>query len=284
MKLAYALSTCLQPSLGLDATLEQIAAGGFGEVEIGCSDPPTVESMSRQTEHVTRRLESLGLSCRVGHAPCVDVDLGSTDEAPRQASLQWFERSFELFADIGVEFLVVHPNAWRTDYNDENHDATRAKSVESLHRLAQRSGDLGLKMAVENLQNLGLPRPGCAVTDNLDMIQGLGDHVGLCLDTAHACWSGHDPASEVRVGAERLFTLHIVDTDGESDPHWIPGRGVIAWEPFLDALDDVGFAGPRTLELEAIDLPTAEVIGSAYTLAQQWQQRGGPSRSAPSTR
>jgi sugar phosphate isomerase/epimerase len=269
----YAMSTCLKPEQGLDATLEQIAAGGFGEVEIGCSDPSYVEAMTPRTDDIARKLRSLGLTCRVGHAPCIDVDLGSLDETHRQESLQWYERSFELFSRLSVEFLIVHPNAWRTDYSDANRDGTRTQTVLSLQRLARRSGDLGIKMAVENLQSLGLPRPGCSIADNLDMIEGLGDHVGLCLDTAHACWSGHVPADEVHVAGRKLFTLHIVDTDGHSDPHWIPGRGVIDWESFLDALEEIGFAGPRTLELEAIDDPPARVIGAALALAQRWQQR-----------
>ncbi len=269
----YAMSTCLRPEQGLDVTFEQIAAGGFGEVEIVCMGPPAVEQMDGQIDDVAGKLRSLGLACRVGHAPCVDVDLGSVDEAHRRESLPWFERSLAQFARLGVEFVVVHVNAWRTDYSDANRDATRAQSVLSLQHLSRRGGDLGVKLAVENLQSLGLPRPGCSMADNLDMIRDLGDHVGLCLDTAHACWSGHDPANEVRIAADKLFTLHIVDTDGRSDPHWIPGRGVIAWEPFLDALDEIGFSGPRTLELEAIDEPPAQVIGAAAALTSRWQHR-----------
>lgn len=54
-------------------------------MEIGCSDPSYVEAMAPRTDDIARKLQSLGLTCRVGHAPCIDVDLGSLDETHRQA-------------------------------------------------------------------------------------------------------------------------------------------------------------------------------------------------------
>jgi sugar phosphate isomerase/epimerase len=90
---------------------------------------------------------------------------------------------------------------------------------------------------------------------------------GLCVDPSHLHWQGMDPALFVRHFGDRVYHVHMKDIyirlDGRSsllnsylpygDPRrgWefrSPGRGGIAWEEFIRALNDVGYDGPLSVD------------------------------------
>ena len=98
-------------------------------------------------------------------------------------------------------------------------------------------------------------------------IDDMPDHVGLCLDTTHALIAGHDPLGQLNIAADRLFALHLHDSDGEGDCHWVPGRGIIDWQPFIRRLDELEFAGPRTIEVAACEGNEDRVLGEVARVA-----------------
>jgi sugar phosphate isomerase/epimerase len=90
---------------------------------------------------------------------------------------------------------------------------------------------------------------------------------GLCVDPSHLHWQGMDPALFVRDFADRIYHVHIKDIilrlDGRSsllnshlsygDPRrgWefrSPGRGGIAWEEFIRALNEIEYDGPLSVD------------------------------------
>ena len=77
------------------------------------------------------------------------------------------------------------------------------------------------------------------------------------------------------MGGARILAVHIHDTDGRDDRHWLPGRGTINWQEFLDALDEIDFAGPRILELEAPTGQENELIRQARALVSRWEAFAG---------
>ena len=101
------------------------------------------------------------------------------------------------------------------------------------------------------------------------MIEGAGDHVGICFDTGHAAMNGFDAVAELEVAAEKLFYLHLHDNDGETDYHWLPGRGVIDWDALLATLNCLGFSGPRTLEIKA-ESEADQLLRDAVVLVDRW--------------
>jgi sugar phosphate isomerase/epimerase len=90
---------------------------------------------------------------------------------------------------------------------------------------------------------------------------------GLTVDPAHLHWQGIDPAAFVRAFGERVYHVHMKDVylrlDGRSgllnsylpygDPRrgWefrSPGRGGVAWDEFIRALNAVGYDGPLSVD------------------------------------
>ncbi len=266
----YGISIVLIKDMQLDAVLEHIAQAGFRYVEMS-GDRPEFAAVLEKPSAVKRILDKLGLVAPVGHAPLTDIDCGSLNEEERKAAVEKTTSVFEPFAEIGLEYVVVHSNKPNRTYTSETFEKSRAQSRKSLEELADKAAAVGLKMAVENLPRRGMPRPGSTISELLGMIEGLPAHVGLCLDTGHSCCNHIEPAEEAPAAGDRLFTLHIHDSDGTSDQHWIPGRGIIDWNPFLEALERIGFAGPRILEIGSEDDDPLHLLRQCRDVAKQWE-------------
>ncbi len=52
--------------------------------------------------------------------------------------------------------------------------------------------------------------------------------------------------------ADRVFHVHVSESDSFTNAHWRPEKGKVDWKAFLKALLDVGFDGRISLELEGI--------------------------------
>jgi len=67
--------------------------------------------------------------------------------------------------------------------------------------------------------------------------------------------------------------LHLHDSNGQDDCHWVPGRGLIDWNPFINRLGELGFSGTRTIEVKAgAGDDENEIIAQAAAKARQWEE------------
>ena len=75
------------------------------------------------------------------------------------------------------------------------------------------------------------------------------EHFKLCLDTGHCSAVGGNSAEAVSLfGKKYLAALHVHDNDGKGDAHWLPYEGVNDWKDFSNALHEIGFEGPVSIE------------------------------------
>lgn len=72
--------------------------------------------------------------------------------------------------------------------------------------------------------------------------------LGMC-DVVPPYVQGEDPAEYVRILGRRMAHLHLVDNDGASDTHLIPGEGNMNLKMILSEMRGAGFDGTATLEL-----------------------------------
>jgi sugar phosphate isomerase/epimerase len=148
-------------------------------------------------------------------------------------------------------------------------------SITQLARVAERAG---VRIALENLSMGGRAcRPLKTMQELRAFIASFPDDlVGLCLDVGHACISGLEPAEQARIGADRLWALHIQDVDGIHDSHWVPGRGIIDWGSLGDALRDIVFEGAWTIEVHATHCEESpeQIAKECALLACRWQKDG----------
>lgn len=257
----------------LELALRKIADCGFNQIEFSCYEGPHLEALERNLPGVQALLLELGFSVPAAHTICLGVDPGSPDEQERREAVRRITSVFKPLAQIGTEYVVHHPTAdLHNHYTNEMRDQVWSQAVRSIHEISELADSAGLKLAVENLQLRGRPRPGCSAVELLEMIEGAGDHVGICLDTGHAAMNGFDAVAELEVAAEKLFYLHLHDNDGTTDYHWLPGRGVIDWDAFLATLNRLGFSGPRTLEIKAAHDEQDQLLHDATVLVDRWTE------------
>jgi len=56
------------------------------------------------------------------------------------------------------------------------------------------------------------------------------------------------------------LTLHLSDYDGIDEKHWMPGEGVIDWQAFMLALQEIDYTGPFNYEAKPHGDTPAEKI------------------------
>jgi sugar phosphate isomerase/epimerase len=269
----YSISTYIVQEAPRAEALALIAGAGFTLVELGC-DPGHLGDWYKDPAAMRRELAALGLTPASLHIPTVAWDVANPDAAARRVALDAARATFDLAAEVGAEAVICHPNASTHPYSEETFDAETARSRESVVEMAGYAAEAGVRMALENLPARHTPRPGTTIGEVLAMIDDLGDHVGVCLDAGHSNANGYSAADEVREAGARLLALHIQDNDGQGDDqHILPGRGTTDWEAFLDALDDIDFAGLRTFEVGP-HVASPEDVAALCALRDAWLARG----------
>jgi sugar phosphate isomerase/epimerase len=244
----YSVSLSVFGEMPLAPALDAVAAAGFSEVELTARHF-AVRRDGFDLGAVRRALREAGVRPRTLHS--IVPNLGATDEGERRIAVAGVAMQFAPFGDLGGETVVVHPNTMTNGITPENRTLTMTQSRRSLAELAQRAEPLGVRIAAENMLRFDSVRPCCDMKELRFVIEALPQAVGLILDVGHALCNGLDPIHEARAAGERLYALHIQDTDGVMDRHWLPGhpRGRLDGPGLIAALDAMNYLGPRTIEL-----------------------------------
>lgn len=133
--------------------------------------------------------------------------------------------------------------------------------IEAIRRILERANDANVLIAAENTkQNNVLEEVFDAVDD---------ESLGLCFDTSHDNLYGEPKFGLMEKYSDRVFCFHISDNDGAKDDHWIPRRGKVNWEDFVDKFPK-GYAGPLNLEVLPKFKGTSEeaLLAEAYAAAR----------------
>ena len=249
--------------------LAKVAAAGFRHVELPNGSSP-IGLWWQDPVGIRKSLDAAGITAWTTHAP--GTNNGTPDETARRESVDAASSFLQPAAEVGVPVVVVHPNTPEgEDYTEDGFEASLARSVDSLTILAKRAKDAGVKLAVENLPMRHTPRPGGVIQDTLRIIDGLGDHVGICFDVGHSNANVDDPVDEIRVAGERIFCAHIQDNDGlGEDQHLIPGEGTVNWPEVLSALDKYAPESVRNFEIAPGELGPDGLLATLAALRKEW--------------
>lgn len=83
----------------------------------------------------------------------------------------------------------------------------------------------------------------------LEAVDGRDARIGACVDTGHYLRSGVSPVEAIRMLGQRVLGVHFKDYDEDLN-EVVPGDGQLDVAAALEALRDVGFNGPLSLEYE----------------------------------
>lgn len=272
----FSLATALWPNgVPFDQVIAEVAAAGFTQCEIF----DTKDMADERTAGERRRiLNQHGVWVRTIHSD-LGVNLAALDDDERARAVASVESCFEPFAKLGGFAVIVHPTG-----RDSNDDAALHTGAfrRSLDSLTARADELGIRLACENLQHKGQPRPLCRMEDLRRVVDDYPSTVGICLDTGHANNNGLDPADEARIAGERLIALHLQDTDAAEDRHWPPGLGNINWRRVAGALIEIGFDGAWTFEVGTGAAGPAATAALVRRIGDAWAA-GRPPSDLPET-
>jgi sugar phosphate isomerase/epimerase len=259
----YASTACVSAPRDLWAILSAYRTSGLERVELGAC---TVED---DASPLAARLRGEGLDYLVHNyfppPPSTFVlNLASPDPQLRSRSLQFVLAAISLAAEIGSSLYSVHAG-FVTDpvgfdgahfvlpapQSAQEADRASERLAEGLQVAVERAHELGVRLAVENLDVLesDVGRIVPAAPEEFGRLLAEIDGLGLLLDTGHlnvtARTLGFDRATFVDEVAPYVSAFHVHDNHGLADTHLPVSDG--SW--VLEVLRRPRFAGlPLSVE------------------------------------
>lgn len=235
--------------------------------DLEIQDPAWPEVLDGDWRSVTANIRSMldGHTGRRGvHAPFVSLTLAAVDARIRAVVQERFKQTLDFCAEIGASHMVVHsplnflgtPFIARTGGGEWDAAKVVHDTLDVTLRYAE---EVGCTLVMENIYDRD---PGLLV----GLVKSFeSDHLKVSIDTGHAYINYQQGAPPVdywlREAGALLAHLHLQDTDGYADRHWVPGDGRIDWWPIFEVLGKLDHQ-PRLI-LELMDQ-------SAIRRAAQW--------------
>lgn len=259
LKLGIINSAFQQVGVDTATGLKHISRIGFDTVDI------FTEAMGisrKEVSLVSATTERLGLP--IVSLPVVALGLVDFNEPVREFHLErcckfidlarrWSARNILLVLGEYVWQREVIPAAeqWRW-------------GVESCRRLGDYAGNRGIELALE-LEPFRLS----LLNSVPEMVRFLDEcrhpRVKANIDVSHLVLSDASPA-ELRKLKGRAAHVHISDCDGKVHGDLPPGRGVVKFAPYLQAIKELNISGSVSIELEYSPDPSkiVEWVEEAY--------------------
>lgn len=208
-----------------EGALDHLRSIGIRNVEIGVPAPDRAEAVARQ-------LEEHGLTASTMIAPC---DL--------QKEANSFEPAVRTARDLGVPILFISAKAG---------EMPRPEAYARLRERAQIAESYGVTLSLETHPDLAQN-----ATIARETIAAVGQpSLGWNLDTANLYYYNHgvNAVEQCRQGLDLIRSVHLKDTNGGYETWHFPalGDGVVDFAGVFRLLNERGFYGPFTFELEGI--------------------------------
>jgi protein FrlC len=168
------------------------------------------------------------------------------NELMRHESLDYVKTSMDAAKAMGAGFTLI--SAGHAGYEATRHECW-LRLIMNLKELALHAEDIGIDLVLEPLTQY---ESNVVVTCN-DLVAAL-DEVGSdrLLGMCDICppFCNHEPImSYFEKLGDRLRHMHIIDSDGHSDTHMIPGEGMIPLRQLFHEIESTNYSGYFTIEL-----------------------------------
>lgn len=220
---------------------------------IGSPLPDAIEKLSLHTDRIEIFADAahdlLGDATLPGrgtlsfsvHAPTADINIASTREAVRRASISILSQVCWRATEIDASPVVVHPGLFPWPGQKEE---SFAALLRSLDELADLQDDTGVVVAIENMGGWEM----CHFRDPSLLPELREKGLSFCLDIGHAHVNG---VLDDFLACGSPSAVHLHDNGGISDDHLPPGAGSINFPALLPHLSpDI----PWILEVPDISL------------------------------
>ena len=207
------------------------------------------------------------------HGPFSGFELDTKDREIREVVQNRLDQALGVCETLGAVQMVIHsPFDFWDHHNLDNgpHDRDRrvAAVLDTLAPSVKRAEDLGVVLVLENIRDVD-PAERAAVVAAADSAA-----LRLSVDTGHANWAhrmcGSPPPDRfISAAGDMLAHVHLQDTDGYADRHWVLGEGNIAWAAVFAALAAIKTAPHLIVEINEFSrVPEAVAHLQALGLGQ----------------
>lgn len=168
------------------------------------------------------------------------------DQAQWERSMKYLEDAIALTADMGAAYMLF--SAGHAGYETPEAEIF-ARLVKSIERLTKRAEEKDVTLILEPL-TVYESNVICSARDLERALAAVpSDHLVGMVDLAVPFTTGEPAAEYVRRLGNRFGYLHVIDNDGVSDSHILPGDGDIPLGPVLREIQKAGYDGLATIEL-----------------------------------
>jgi sugar phosphate isomerase/epimerase len=175
------------------------------------------------------------------HAPLSDINIGSLNERVREASLREVVNALKAARRMNIDVLTVHPGFYSSSGLLDRQKVLRT-TMDSLSYIEKVSLDLGVRVALENMPNMGQMTMGRTPAELLQLLNGF--EMDICFDIGHA--HTNNAMDDFLQHKDRFINVHIHDNMGERDQHLMIGEGNIDFKKVLNGLS--GYKGRYVIE------------------------------------
>lgn len=240
MKNIIGVNTNSYHGFSLDEALEGIAAAGFKYVELtavrGWTEHVLSDMSDEQLDAVKEKCKKLDLTpfALSGHCNLMSEE-----------RLKDFEDNIELASKLGCEYIV---SSTGEAHFGENESFADDVLVENVKRVLQKCEECDVKLALEVHGEYGT---GESLKNIVDRVHS--DLVGVNYDTANVVFYGRKlPEEEIKTCVNQVNFVHLKDKAGAMDEWNFPavGKGDLKLEAFMKYMDENGYEGPYSIEIE----------------------------------
>lgn len=167
-------------------------------------------------------------------------------EEMRKESVDYIKLSLELAKEMNAGFVLI--SAGHAGYETPKKEYW-ARLIKNLKEIASHAEKVGIDVALEPLTHY---ESNVIITCN-DLVQALDEvnsprMLGMCDIVPPFCNREPIMTYFTKLG-NRMQHMHIIDGDGESDSHMMPGDGKIPLKQLFKEIEAVNYNGYYTIEL-----------------------------------
>lgn len=167
-------------------------------------------------------------------------------EAQRQDAVNYLKLSMDMGKEMGADFTLMSPA--HAGYLATSEEIWK-RLIKTMRELTDYAEKIQHKIVLEPLT----PYESNVCTSANDLVT-LFSHVsspylvGMC-DIVPPFVQHESIMAYFNKLGEKMYHMHIVDSDGASDTHILPGEGVLPLPEFMQELKEINYEGTATIEL-----------------------------------